>query len=524
MGALPKALAILFLLVVPVKLDTNVENKRPFNYSREYYTISVQGLMKLLELEREFMENFTIYADALQKKANSLSSYLDAIKRPRYTTHRERETFVSDPLIAFGLIRRLNQDWPKLQNYSKESVGLVHLNAMKEILTRAPDDHDMNETLKGIHRIETIYDLQAKDIAKGLLRSKQFNYTLTSRDCLVLAQNKFENGNYHRSLRWFQAALEHKTNGNDSEDKAFEAFARAVIKRTLSLSNQPLGNETLQQLVKKKFKTPKHIEEFISSKIKLLDMENSHSTDTTKTAPPTAHNIGCRGLFPKRINRLVCRYNSTTTPFLKLAPLKMEQISLDPYIVIYHKVISNKEIEDLKGEIKEKMNNGWADKTEVISKVYWTKNESAIRERINHRITDMTGFNVQEFPGLQLANYGVGGNFRPHHDYFSKRVLFLMPDDSLGDRIGSLVIYAGDVSLGGQTLFPELEVAVDPTKGNALFWFNTFDDATPDPRSLHSVCPVIIGSRWTVIKWLHYAPQIFVKPCYPKAKNMSLNA
>ncbi|KAH8315612.1 hypothetical protein KR059_005929, partial [Drosophila kikkawai] len=474
--------------------------------NKEYYSTSVMGLIKVFKLEREFMENFTLYADALQEKANNLNSYLDALKRPRFTTHEERETFVSQPLNAFSLIRRLNQDWPKLQNYIKKPVGLMHLNAMKEMLTRAPDDHDMNETLKGMHRIETTYDLQARDIANGLLQSQQF------KECLVLAQHKFESGDYKRSLGWFKAALEHKTLGNDeNEENAFEAFVRAVVKRTFSLSNQSLENETLQQLLNQKF----HIsmEEFISSQLRKWDMGNSTTTNT-------AHNIGCRGLFPKRTNGLVCRYNSTTTPFLKLAPLKMEEISLDPYMVMYHDVISNKEIAELKGEIKEEMGNGWADRYEVVDRVYWTREESIIRKRINNRITDMTGFDVREFPALQLANFGVGGYFKPHHDYFTERILEIEPNNPLGDRIGSLIIYAGDVSQGGQTLFPEIEVAVEPKKGNSLFWFNTFDDARPDPRSLHSVCPVIVGSRWTVTKWLHYVPQIFIKRCHPKVQNI----
>ncbi|KAH8296537.1 hypothetical protein KR054_007594 [Drosophila jambulina] len=527
MCAMLKAFAIIFLFVLPVTLDKNVENEEQFDFHRNLYTTSVLGLIELLELEQEFMENFTLYTDSLQEKVNNLNSYLEALKRPRYMTPKDRTKFVSDPLKAFGLIRRLHQDWPKLQNYCQKSVGLVHLNAMKEILTRAPDDHDMNETLKGMHRIETTYDLQAQDIANGLLQGKQFNYKLTSRDCLVLAQHKLESGDYDRSLRWFKAALEHKTIGNDNEESSFETFARAVIKQSnynikyynIFLFNQSSENETIQQHVNEKFQTSKDMEEFINSQLRQLNMEYINSTDRSIS---TNYN-GCRGLYRKRNNRLVCRYNSTTTPFLKLAPLKMEEMSLDPYMVLYHEVVSNREIEDLKGEIKGTMDNGWADLTEVISRVYWMQKESSIRKRINHRITDMTGFDVREFPALQLANFGLGGYFMAHHDYFSERILRVEPLNPLGDRIGSLLIYAGDVSQGGQTLFPEIEVAVDPKKGNALLWFNTFDDATPDPRSLHSVCPVIVGSRWTVIKWLHYAPQLFVKRCYPKAQNLSLN-
>jgi len=96
------------------------------------------------------------------------------LKRPNHYTHNEREKYVSNPLNAFGLIRRLNQDWPKWQNYTQKPLGLEQLNAMQNILSIAPESFDMNETLKAMHRIETTYDLEPKDIAKGLLQNQLF--------------------------------------------------------------------------------------------------------------------------------------------------------------------------------------------------------------------------------------------------------------------------------------------------------------------------------------------------------------
>ncbi|KAH8267877.1 hypothetical protein KR026_009916, partial [Drosophila bipectinata] len=212
---------------------------------------------------------------------------------------------------------------------------------------------------------------------------------------------------------------------------------------------------------------------------------------------------------------LVCRYNTTTTPFLKLAPLKLEEVSLDPYIVLYHNVISDEEIDEMKGVI-DTFYNGWTDmdeRKEIISRLVWLTKESSFRKRLNLRIRDITGFMVDETPGLQIANFGVGGQFKPHYDYFTERILRLNSTE-LGDRMASIIFYvsnrikreilegnftflqAGDVVRGGQTVFPDIQVSVKPQKGSGLVWFNTFDDATPDPRSLHSVCPVLVGDRW----------------------------
>ncbi|XP_043649572.1 prolyl 4-hydroxylase subunit alpha-1 isoform X2 [Drosophila teissieri] len=506
--------SVLFILVQKV---FSTDSNDLFN--TRYYSSSVLGLVKLLKMEQEFMENFSVYANILQEKVDNLNIFLDSLKRPSHNTHNEREKFVSNPLNAFGLIRRLNQDWPKWQNYSQKQLGLVQLNAMQDIVSAAPESFDMNEKLKAMHRIETTYDLQPKDIAKGLLQRTEFNYKLTWRDCLALAHHKFKIGEFQRSLLWFQETLNINTNRsleiiNGLHEMELNGFATDVAKRSIYLSNQALTNETIDKLANSQLQGAKPIdlEQLISSN--LLNWSKDSST-----TPPTNHNIGCRGLFPRKTN-LVCRYNSSTNAFLKLAPLKMEEISRDPFIVMFHEVISDKEIEEMKGEIRE-MENGWTgleDPKEIVSSVYWITEETSFSKRINQRISDMTGFRLEEFPAIQLANFGVGGYFKPHYDYYTERLREVDANNTLGDRIASIIFYAGEVSQGGQTVFPDLKVVVEHKKGNALFWFNDFDDSSPDPRSLHSVCPVIVGSRWTITKWLHYAPQLFVKPCSPRVR------
>ncbi|XP_016975117.2 prolyl 4-hydroxylase subunit alpha-1 [Drosophila rhopaloa] len=519
---------LLILVQQNFSISPDENEKLDLLYNKDYYSSSVLGLVRLLKLEQEFMENFTIYTNVLQEKVDNINIYLDTLTRSPHKTHKKREKFVSNPLNAFGLIRRLHQDWPKWQNYTKKPLGLLQLNAMEEILSKVPESFDMNETLKAMHRIETTYDLQAKDIASGLLQSTQFNYKLNMRDCLALAHHKFEVGYFHRSLLWFQEALSLTTELSQDiisnlKSLELEAFATSIITRSIYLSGQSLSNKTIHKLVSSQLKDAKQkdLEEIISSKLSQLNKESKNASDILKTNP-NAHNIGCQGLFPKPTN-LSCRYNSTTNMFLKLAPLKMEEMSRDPYIVMVHDVISDRDIEEMKGTIEE-MGTGWSgsdSSMEIVARIYWERKKSPFRDRINQLISDITGFKLEEFPALQLANFGVGGYFKPHFDYFSERLTKDDADNTLGDRIASFIFYAGEVSQGGQTVFPDIKVAVEPKKGNALFWFNDFDDETPDPRSLHSVCPVIVGSRWTITKWIHYKPQIFVKPCSTRFRKKS---
>lgn len=45
---------------------------------------------------------------------------------------------------------------------------------------------------------------------------------------------------------------------------------------------------------------------------------------------------------------LYCRYVTNNNPFLKIGPLKLELYSIDPYLVMYHDVLYDSEIEQLK--------------------------------------------------------------------------------------------------------------------------------------------------------------------------------
>ena len=51
---------------------------------------------------------------------------------------------------------------------------------------------------------------------------------------------------------------------------------------------------------------------------------------------------------PQLSSRLKCYYSRGHHPFLLLQPVKVEQVSLEPSIVVYHDVISDDEINTIK--------------------------------------------------------------------------------------------------------------------------------------------------------------------------------
>lgn len=53
-------------------------------------------------------------------------------------------------------------------------------------------------------------------------------------------------------------------------------------------------------------------------------------------------------LSPAELSKLKCKYVTNNSYFLKIAPLKLEEAFLKPYIVIYHEVMYDDEIDFVK--------------------------------------------------------------------------------------------------------------------------------------------------------------------------------
>ena len=52
-----------------------------------------------------------------------------------------------------------------------------------------------------------------------------------------------------------------------------------------------------------------------------------------------------------------------------------------------------------------------------------------------------------------------------------------------------------EVEVGGATVFTEIKTAIRPVKGSASFWYNILPNGQGDPKTRHSGCPVLVGSK-----------------------------
>ncbi|XP_030629246.1 prolyl 4-hydroxylase subunit alpha-2-like [Chanos chanos] len=379
-------------------------------------------------------------------------------------------------------------------------------------LLELPDQEDLDGAALGLIRLQEIYLLPPENITKGTLTGKPS--PLNPDEAYHLARVAYEYEKFQHAFLWAYESLKQKKRGVTSE-VSFKDVLTVLSSSSYKFGQLPLAVFFTEQLLKLD-PTDEQVR-YVLKHYKLLKELRGHIPSPnmfTLTDPiVSSYEALCRGedikKTPKRQRALYCRYSTGGgNPRLIYAPVKEEEESDNPPIIRYYDVLSEKEIEILKSLSRPKrlcINGNCAALNDE---------EDPVIGRVNQRIADITGLDMESSELLQVANYGIGGRFEPHYDakvkfrenFQRKFVLFL-------SRMATVLIYLSDVEVGGATVFPEVGVALKPQKGSAVLWFNLLRNGRMDDNALHAGCPVFIGNKWIATKWFRERGQEFRRPC-----------
>ena len=120
------------------------------------------------------------------------------------------------------------------------------------------------------------------------------------------------------------------------------------------------------------------------------------------------------------------------------------------------------------------------------------------------RMAQVGGFVLAHCEPLSLLRYGIGDQYRPHRDYFFPSAPELAQPG--GQRHSTVCVYLNDVQQGGETVFPDRDVTVQPRRGRAVMFRNLHADGSADPHSLHAGMPVLAGEKWLASCWIRVNP------------------
>ncbi|XP_039526525.1 prolyl 4-hydroxylase subunit alpha-1b isoform X2 [Pimephales promelas] len=519
-------------------------------YAHNDFFTSIGQMTDLLYTEKDLVKSLKEYIRQEENRLEQVKEWADKLDSLTNTATQDPEGFLGHPVNAFKLMKRLNSEWANLESLVLKDTTNGFISNLTVQRQFFPTDEDQTGAAKALLRLQDTYQLSANTISNGDLPGVVHKSRMTVADCYELGKIAYSEGDYYHTELWMAQALTQLDEGEESTiDKvtvldylSYAIYKQGELERALELTKRMLkldpdhhrANGNLKYFefqLEKQRKTQaenKEVEDKKREK-KVLDKRDTERKRSKDPLPERKkYEMLCRGegikLTPRRQSRLFCRYyDNNHNPLLLLAPVKQEDEWDRPRIVRFHDIISDSEIETVKEMAKPRLKRATVHDPITgklttaqyrVSKSAWLSGyEHSTIEKINQRIEDITGLEMDTAEELQVANYGVGGQYEPHFDFGRKDEPDAFKELGTGNRIATWLFYMSDVSAGGATVFPDVGAAVWPKKGTAVFWYNLFASGEGDYSTRHAACPVLVGNKWVSNKWIHERGQEFRRPC-----------
>ncbi|KAK8280860.1 hypothetical protein V6Z11_D09G205700 [Gossypium hirsutum] len=130
---------------------------------------------------------------------------------------------------------------------------------------------------------------------------------------------------------------------------------------------------------------------------------------------------------------------------------------------------------------------------------------------IEERISAWTFLPKENSKPLYVQHYGLEET-EQNLDYFGNKSTWALSEPLMA----TVILYLSNVTKGGEILFPDSESKSEtwsdctktsniqkPVKGNAVLFFTTHLNGSPDSSSPHARCPVLEGEMWFATKFFY---------------------
>ncbi|XP_043063842.1 prolyl 4-hydroxylase subunit alpha-1-like [Drosophila ficusphila] len=443
------------------------------------FAISSESQLSLLKSKEIHVKNLQSYKDALE-------AHLKKIKKAIKHSENLLESsvlFQRNLFFGYKVFRHISKDWPQYLNLLKKKLGEEEISVSQDLLREQPTSTDFEESLGAIYRLQTIYNLDSTDMVHGILDGKDYKTKSWGIDeCLILGLMYQYLKHYDQSEHWFRLALYHYD--PNAEDLKIKVWKYTHLLEYMMDANKGLGDYSQAKRYANELLSILPNDTYIAKQLTKLEYLEANPPRLIKKEKDykLAKKI-CSKHYKKKSSNLICQYLNRG-PFLKLAPLKIEELSMDPNIDIFLDFVSEQDIEILKNVSRPKLQRIEDMSQNCNCKVAdLSSSSNNIVRKINNLISDITGIPRNSNNFLEVINYGLAGNYNPDDT-----------PDSKVDFKGHVLIYLSNAEKGGETVFPSLGVKFKPRKGSMLFWI----DARGNPY--HRQCPLIKGNMWLAKK------------------------
>ena len=525
--------------------------------SSELFT-AIVDLEKLLETEKSVSHLLQNYLRSEEERLGKIRLFRDSYLKLQQVASQDTESYLSNPVNAYLLVKRLTTDWKTIENLVVSGptetgrAAFANLSNALDIRSSFPSAEDLSGAADALIRLQDTYRIDTSSIAKGNITAGRSPNTkvlstqleLSAGDCFELGKHAYSAGDHYHTVLWMREALDRLSEETLKtielheilEYLAFSTYQEGNVREALRLTNQLLhlvptheravGNKVYYENVINKSDKDK----MMGDDGKNVPVDNFVRESKPEDTPESDRSIYeslCRGekrISPKTESQLKCYFWDTRkSPFLRLTRIKTEEAFLKPHLLIFYEVLTPNEMRviremagpRLKRATVQNYKTGELETAQYrISKSAWLKDgEDEVIRRVNQRIAAITGLSIATAEELQVVNYGIGGHYEAHFDFARREEKNAFKHLGTGNRIATWLNYMSDVEAGGATVFPAIGVSLWPTKGSAAFWYNLHKNGEGDMLTRHAACPVLLGSKWVSNKWFHEMDQEFRRPC-----------
>ncbi|XP_075974692.1 prolyl 4-hydroxylase subunit alpha-1-like [Anticarsia gemmatalis] len=489
----------------------------------------------LLDTRARTIDDLDIYIDNEEKKLSVVKKLHTLYREGHEKAKEDIVNYSENPINAFIIIKQLTIDLCHLRDIIKTGTELINQITTNRDDVNYPTLQDVKGASQALIRLQKLYKLDVQQLARGNLNGFENGISMTASDLYTLGHVLYNAWDFYNARNWFIEAFRKY----DKEDIPYKFDKRNIFEDIVAscyLGNRKNATQWIKRIFVSKLKmneTMKIVVSYLRKNIRskgkqdLLDISEL-TEDNKKLLMPSDAQLRdklfaaiCRGESNSSIKmdgRLKCRYLSENHSFLKIAPIKMELIHLNPDIVLCYDVIGDEEIKTLqqmarpilkRTPVRGRYGESRISDFRISKAAEFNDTTSETIARISRCVSHMTGLSVETAEPLQIINYGIGGHFRQHYD------CIVQPNctKNCPVRIATVLFYMSDVAQGGATVFIKLGLTVRPVKRAALFWHNLLPSGELDPSTMHGACPVLQGSKWVSNKWIGQSGQELIKPC-----------
>eukprot|EP00062_Callorhinchus_milii_P006938 gi/632948004/ref/XP_007889356.1/ PREDICTED: prolyl 4-hydroxylase subunit alpha-3 isoform X2 [Callorhinchus milii] len=453
---------------------------------------SVVNIKEGIAVEKVLLQHLQTYIENESYRLGDLKRFYEKIRTLHSSAYLEPTIAISNPLLAFTLIKRLQLEWRNVV-YSEEATENTQAfkDDYEKIEEKLPKAEDLEGAARGLMRLQDVYDLSTKGLVKGqflqatrdgvsTVYRPSISITLSADDSFQIGKIAYDKGDYYHSVIWLEEAVSlfrKKLRIWNVEDEGSLEEALDHI----AFSHYMIGNT-------------RHALSF-SEELLQIDSNN------------------------RRVARNVLKYEKILAEASYTEPNNLEPRRPNETHLLTRKTYESL-CQTLGSQLQRSVVASGENQAAVdyrISKSAWLKETvDPLIEKLDQRITHLTGLNVHQpyAEYLQVVNYGIGGHYEPHFDHATSpnSPLYRMKS---GNRVATFMIYLSAVEAGGSTAFIYANFSVPVVKNAALFWWNLHRNGQGNKDTLHAGCPVLVGDKWVANKWIREHGQEFQRRCGP---------